>query len=375
MNGVRIMLAAFSAEDRKYISGLLLDESLRIVSAFRPDQDGLKKASSQPADVLLIGTRNVPDTEFDFAERMYTSRSDITILLLAGSVDARTISRAMESGIARVIDIGGGESAIRNQILLAANRDMNRRSSTHKIASYDSKVVAVYSPKGGVGKTTLAVNLVCALAVLNKKAALIDLNLQFGNIGVFLDIPKGDTIADMVEERSFELSTIKSYLIRHPCGVMAMLSSSSPEYADLIRPEHIDAILSALRTEFDYVVLDMGSALNDCAITALETADSILLVVNEDIAALHDAKRSMKLMEALNLQDKIKIAVNKDGISNIKLKDVANLLETAVALVIPYDLKSAMMAVNRGIPMLSCAPRSKAVKAIRAYAKNMIRGV
>lgn len=375
MNSVRIMLAAFSAEDRKYISGQLTDESLRIVSTFRPDKDGLRKASSQPADVLLIGTRGVPDTELDFAERMFTARSDITILLLAPKADAKTITRAMESGIARVIDIDSGEHAIRTHIMTAANRDQNRRSTVQKIASYDSKVVACYSPKGGTGKTTLAVNLAYALVSMNKKIALIDLNLQFGEVGVFLDIPKGDTIADMAEEHSFELSTVKSYLIRHSSGIQVMLSSSSPEYAELIRPEHIDAILSALRTEFDYVILDMGSAMGDCAVAALETADTILLVVNEDIAALHDAKRGMKVLEGLNLQDKVKVVINKEGISSITVKNVSGLLDAQPVLVIPYDLKSAMMAVNRGIPMLNCAPNSKASKEIRDYARRLIRKV
>ena len=375
MNSIRIMLAANAADDRKLISGLLTDEALRVVSSFRPDADGLKKASSQPADVLLIGTRAMPSQELDFAERMFTTRSDITILLLAPALDSRTMARAMECGIARVIDIDSSEHDICAHIMTAANRDQNRRNSTQKIASYDSRIVVCYSPKGGVGKTTLAVNLAYALATMNKKIALIDLSLQFGEVGVFLDIAKGDTIADMVEEHSFELSTIKSYLIRHQSGIQVMLSSSSPEYAELIQPVHVNAILSSLRTEFDYVIVDMGVAFGDCAIAAMETADTILLVVNEDIASLHDAKRSIKVLEALNQQDKLKIVVNKEGISTITVKNVANLLEATPVLVIPFDLKSAMLAVNRGIPMLSCAPNSKASKAIREYARTLIRRV
>ena len=375
MDSLRIMLAAFSADDRKLISGLLTDEALRVVSSFRPDNDGLKKASAQPADVLLIGTRAFPEQELDFAERMFTTRSDITILLLAPTLDSKTLARAMECGISRVIDINSSERDICTHIMTAASRDQNRRSSTQKIASYDSKVVACYSPKGGVGKTTLAVNLAYALATMNKKVALIDLSLQFGEVGVFLDIPKGDTIADMVEEHSLELSTIKSYLIRHQSGIHVMLSSSAPEYAELIRPEHVDAILSSLRNEFDYVFVDMGVSLGDCAIAAMETADTILLVVNEDIAALHDAKRTIKVLEALNQQDKVKIVVNKDGISTITVKNVANLLESTPVLVVPYDLKAAMLAVNRGIPMLSCAPNSKASKEIRNYARSLTRRV
>lgn len=373
MNSIRIMLAAFSADDRKFISGLLTDETLRVVSSFRPDSDGLKKASSQPADVLLLGTRALPEQELDFAERIFTTRSDITILLLAPIMDSRLLARAMECGISRVIDINSNEHDICTHIMTAANRDQNRRFSKQNIASYDSKVVACYSPKGGVGKTTLAVNLAYALATMNKKVALIDLSLQFGEVGVFLDIPKGDTIADMVEEHSLELSTIKSYLIRHQSGIQVMLSSSAPEYAELIQPEHVNAILSTLRTEFDYVFVDMGVSLGDCAIATMETADTILLIVNEDIASLHDAKRSLKVLEALNQQDKVKIVVNKEGISTITVKNVANLLEATPVLVVPYDLKSAMLAVNRGIPMLSCAPNSKASKEIRNYARIMTR--
>lgn len=375
MNSLRIMLAAFSADDRKFISGLLTDETLRVVSSFRPDADGLKKAASQPADVLLLGTRAMPEQELDFAERIFTTRSDITILLLAPTMESRLLARAMECGISRVIDINSSEHDICTHIMTAANRDQNRRFSKQTIASYDSKVVACYSPKGGVGKTTLAVNLAYALATMNKKVALIDLSLQFGEVGVFLDIPKGDTIADMVEEHSMELSTIKSYLIRHQSGIQVMLSSSAPEYAELIQPEHVNAILSTLRTEFDYVFVDMGVALGDCAIATMETADTILLVVNEDIASLHDAKRALKVLEALNQQDKVKIVVNKEGISTITVKNVANLLEATPVLVIPYDLKSAMLAVNRGIPMLSCAPNSKATKEIRNYARIMTRRV
>ena len=375
MNSIRIMLAAFSADDRKFISGLLTDETLRVVSSFRPDSDGLKKASSQPADVLLLGTRALPEQELDFAERIFTTRSDITILLLAPIMDSRLLARAMECGISRVIDINSNEHDICTHIMTAANRDQNRRFSKQTSASYDSKVIACYSPKGGVGKTTLAVNLAYALATMNKKVALIDLSLQFGEVGVFLDIPKGDTIADMVEEHSLELSTIKSYLIRHQSGIQVMLSSSAPEYAELIQPEHVNAILSTLRTEFDYVFVDMGVALGDCAIATMETADTILLIVNEDIASLHDAKRSLKVLEALNQQDKVKIVVNKEGISTITVKNVANLLEATPVLVVPYDLKSAMLAVNRGIPMLSCAPNSKASKEIRNYARIMTRRV
>ncbi len=375
MESVRIMLAAFSAEDKKLAASLLQDEALRIVCSLRPDRDGLKKAGTQPADVLLLCTRGVPETEFDFAERMYTTRSDVTILLMVPNPSPDVVMRAMESGIARVIGMGDGVDAIKTCIITAANRDRHRRDSMAKVASYDSRIIQFFCPKGGTGKTTLAVNVACALAERNKKVALIDLNLQFGDVGVFLDIPKGDTIADMVEENSLELATMKSYLIRHYSGVMVLLASSSPEYAELVKPEHIETVLSTLRSEFDYLVLDMGTALTDCAISALELSDTVYYVVNEDIATLHDARRSIKVLEALNLGDKIRLVINKEGKSNIRVKDVANLLDLSPSFVVPNDPKAAVTAINRGIPMVLSAPRSKASVAIKKYAQSLVRGV
>ena len=373
MNELRIILAAHTAEDRKTIAGLLQDPCVRIICAIRPDDDGLRRMRTQPADVLLIGTTGEPEDELDFAEQIYPERNDLTILLIAPNMDAQRIARAMENGVEGVIDINGDAGTICRQMLTVVNRDHNRRGSTQKMATYDSRVIACYSPKGGAGKTTLSVNLACSLAALNKKVALVDLDLQFGNVGVFLDLPDGDTLAELAGERVIELPTVKSYLIRHQSGVMVLLSSRSPEYAELIHPEHIEKVIASLRSDFDYVIIDTGTSLGDCTISALEKSDTILFVVNEDFGALHDARRSMGVLEALNVQDKIHVIVNKDGISAIRVKDIRGLLNMVPKLVVPYDIQAAMMAVNRGVPMLHCAPNSKAARAISEYARSLAK--
>ena len=266
-----------------------------------------------------------------------------------------------------------GADGIRDGIFAAVTRDRNRRSTQIKVASYASKILVFYCPKGGSGKTTLTISLACALAQAGKKVAVIDMNLQFGDVGVMMDIAKGDTISDLVEENSFELRTIKSYLVRHASGVHVMLASNAPEYAELVKPEHIDVILSTLRSEFDYILVDTSAVFTDCTISALELADRIYMVANPDISTLYSLRRCLAVFEALNVGDKLQLVFNKDGMSAISAKEAESLLELPISFSVPYDDKAAVTAVNRGTPLVLSEPRSKASRAIDAFAKKMIR--
>lgn len=370
---LRIMTAAFSAEDKKRAASLLGDEAFRLVAALRPDADGLRKAGSQPADMLVICTTGIPESEFDFAERLYMTRSDLTIVLLVAKITPAVVESAMLAGIARVVSIADGAEGVKTALLAAASRDKNRKNAQAKISTYNSKIIQFFCPKGGAGKTTLAVNTAVMLAQLGKKVALLDLNLQFGDVGIFLDIDKGDTIADLVEENKFEIKTIKSYLVRHYSGVQVLLASNSPEYAELVKPAHIEAILTTLRSEYDFVVIDASPAFTDCDIAALELSDTVYMVAVEDISTLNNVKRGMKIMDALNVSDKIRLVVNKDGLSSISVRDVESLLALKSTLVLPDDPKTAVRAVNRGIPFVLSDKKAKLTDAVRKFAETLVK--
>ncbi len=372
MEQLRLITAAFSAEDKDRLAALLNDEAFQIVASLQPDNGGLQKAGSQPADALVIGTTGFPELEFDFAERLYMTRGDLTIILLCDQPSASVIDRAMCAGVARVMDIHGEPEMVRTAILAANNRAKNRAAAVHSVTStYDSRVLSVFCPKGGTGKTTVAVNLAVALASLGKKVALVDMDLQFGDVGVFLDIAKADTISDLVEENNFELSAIKSYLIRHYSGVNALLAPPAPEYAELIKAEHVERILTVLRAEYDYLIVDMPPAFNDCAITALELSDTVYFVVTEDISTLRNAKICFQVLEMLKVSDKVQLVINKDGISTIGVRDTESALDAKAVLVLPNDQKTTTRAINRGVPVVLGDKKSKLAQAVMGFAQRL----
>lgn len=366
------MTAAFTQEDLRTAATLLEDESIKIVATLRPDSSGLQKAGGQPADVLVICTTKQPELEFDFAERLYMTRSSIPIVLICEDVSAPLIDRAMCVGISRVINVNEGTDTVKRVVLSAVSRERNRAAaSTMQGNAYLSNIIAVFCPKGGTGKTTIAVNLACSLAAQGRKVALIDLDLQFGDVGVFMDIAKADSISELIEENKFDLQTIQSYMARHYSGVNLLLAPSGPEYAELVRTEHVDAILSTLRSQYDYLIVDMAPAFNDCSIAALELSNIIYFIVTEDISTLRNAKTCFKVMKVLNLIDRVETVINKDGISTINVRDVESTLDTKVSFVLPNDQKTATRAINRGIPVVLGEKRSKLAQAIRTHAKTL----
>ncbi len=301
------------------------------------------------------------------------TRKKLCLLLVCNDYDADLMARAMDCGISRVISLSDGEDRLCDSVINAVERERSRKTTEGSVI-YDSRVVSVFGTKGGTGKTTLAVNLAAALVKLGKKTAILDLDLQFGDVGIFLDITKADSIADIINENDFKYPTLKSYLYNHRSGLYVLCAPSSPEYAETALPEHIEKIVSSLRSEFDFLVLDLPPVFNECSLTALDLSDSVYFIVNPDISTLKNTKTCFGVMKSLKLDGKIKLALNKDGCSRITKKDIENILEMKVRLIMPYDTKTAVTAINRGAPFTLSMESSKLSKAVKAFAREVASG-
>ncbi|RME33089.1 MAG: histidine kinase, partial [Thermoflexia bacterium] len=225
------------------------------------------------------------------------------------------------------------------------------------------QVVTVFSPKGGVGCTTVAVNLAVALQARvgsGQKIAVVDGSLQFGDVGVMLNLQPSRSIADLavrVDELDSDLLT--SVLTPHPSGVKALLAPPHPEAADSVIGDggseghrRLQKILEGLRAEFDYVIVDTCSVLNDWTLLFLDEADLILLVITPLIPDIKDARLFLDLADRLRYpKEKLALVINhSDRRTGLRLEQIERALMPAIAH-IPYDERAGINEANRGIPI------------------------
>ncbi len=218
------------------------------------------------------------------------------------------------------------------------------------------KAIALYSPKGGVGCSTIATNLAIALGKEGeKKVALVDFGQQFGDLAVLLNLQPQSTVGDLAS-RIEELDDflLDEVMQVHPSGVKVLLAPRGPEMADLVAPEHMRRILAQLKSMYDYIVVDTASSLSDLTLAVLEGSDKILLVITPDIPTIKDARLFFEVMEALGhpLED-IMLVLNKvDRRASIQEENIKAHIKHPIASRIRNDREAALAAANKGIPVL-----------------------
>jgi pilus assembly protein CpaE len=228
---------------------------------------------------------------------------------------------------------------------------------------HSQRVIAVYSPKGGAGTTTIATNVAMAAAAKRpERVLLIDLALQFGGVATHLNLRPKQTLADLIRDdyAMREPELLRGYAAKHEGGLHVLAAPAAPEAAESISAAHVGRILATALEAYDLVVVDAGSALDERVLTVFEAADRVLLPVYAEIAAL---KAMHALLEYLNetgsVGAKAMFVLNNPFAREIlKLRDVENALGSKVAFELPYDPFLYLKAVNEGIPVVVGAARS-----------------
>lgn len=244
-----------------------------------------------------------------------------------------------------------------------------------------SKIIAIFGAKGGVGRSLLSTNLSVfmaeSLATKNKKVALIDLDLQFGDVAIMLNLTPTKTITGLSKEinelGSIDEELLDSYLIKYRDKLAVLSAPLKPEEADLIKGEHIEKILALITNKYHYTIIDCSRILSEPVLVALSNADIIILLLTLDIPTIKNAKLALEVMEKLGFSPKVKIIVNRANTKmGITINEVKEALSSQVMELMPSNGRVAIPAVNEGVPFVIKYPKSDISKSIQQIADKLI---
>src|SRR5919199_1499689 len=389
---IRVLVVDDVSETRDNLRKLLyFEDDIEIVGTGSNGREGVEQAAALHPDIVLMDI-NMPGMDgIQASEVISASSPDIQVVMMSVQGEADYLRRSMLAG-AREFLIKPFSSeelvtSLRRVYQLAATR---RAMAPAPAVAVDTpaapaappkpkgaKIIAIYSPKGGTGVSTIAVNLAVALREETKKrVAIMDASFQFGDVGVLLNLPTTRSVADVVGARNeADEDLLNGVMATHSSGVKVLLAPPRPEMAELVTLDHVRSILAVLQKMFDYVIVDTSKAINDHLLAILDLAEQIVLVSTTDIAALKSAKLFFEVTDALEYPPaKTTLILSKDdGRGGISASDIEGNIKHAVAGSILRDDKAAAAALNRGIPFVITQRGSQASRSIFALARLVKR--
>lgn len=367
---IKLLIVDDIPETRENIRKLLQFEAdFEIVGAARNGQEGIYLAKELQPDVILMDI-NMPD--IDGITATETIREEVPfaqIVILTVQADPNYMRRAMLAGardfLTKPPAIDEMIGAVRRAGEIA-QEERSKAKTTFPLKAgdgsipgamlYAGKVISVYSPKGGSGTTTLAVNLAVALQKKETPVVLVDGNMEFGDVSVFLNQKVRNSIVDLAP-RANELDpdVIEEVTFLHPeSGIKILSAPSRPEFAESVNGDQFAKVLEYLRSLFSYVVVDCASSLTDVTLSAIDLADLIILVTTQEIPAIKDSRLFLDLLQPLKIgRERLLFVMNKyDKRIGIKPEKVSENFNQEIRVVIPFEEKVVLPSINRGVPFM-----------------------
>jgi pilus assembly protein CpaE len=316
-------------------------------------------------DIGLVALDGDPDRALELVGRLSEASPKCSVLVTSSSHDGHLILRAMRAGAKEFLT-----QPLRIEDLLAAlGRISERRGGPGEGRPRGSQIVAVAGSLGGVGNTSLAVNLACLLAQNPKNSVtLVDLDLCLGDADVFLDTIPDYTLVDVAQNVTrLDFSLLKRSLTKHSSGVYLLPRPVQLEDCALITPDDLRRVIGLLKATFTHLVLDLSKGYSPNDMVALEMANHILLVTQLDLPCLRNVVRlMMSLNEMEGIGEKVKIIVNRAGLDtgHITLKKAEETIGKEIYWQLPNEYRTMIEARNNGVPLIEQAPKAAITQAI-----------
>jgi pilus assembly protein CpaE len=386
---IRLLIVDDISSTRENLQKLLsFEDDIEVVGTAADGREGLEAAHRLGPDIVLTDV-NMPLMDgIQLTETLASELPTSPVIIMSVQGERDYLRRAMQAGAREFLikPFSHDElvAAIRRVYQLeqkkgtfiAKSMPAQPDAPAAPRSSSPAEVMLVFSGKGGVGKTLIATNLAVALAEqTGARVALVDLDLQFGDIGVMLNLDHSRSITELVDgASSFAAENLGEVLANGPAGVRVLLAPISPELADLVTIDHVRALMTELRRSFDYVIVDSSTHLTEFNLEVIEMAQRVLVVTALTIPAIKDAKLTLKVLESLSVDpETIMLVVNRvDGFADFNRESIEQSLRTPVAVQIPHDPRVIGDSITRGVPFVTGQPESEVSRSVRELVARIV---
>jgi len=348
------------------------DEEFNVVAVVSGAEDALNWLRNGVADLLLVACAGYSDRALLLLDAVARQNPDLNVMVLGHGSPNGFLRRAFEAGADDIVLLPATPDQVRFEVhkLLA-----RKQGAASPILNEHSRLVCVLGPKGGTGKTLTSTNLAVSLAQRGERVALIDLDLQFGDVALCLGLPPERTVYDLAQSPgALDIDKLQDFLAAHSSGVNTLIAPRRPDQASAVGAELLREIYSILRANYDWVVVDTPPGFTAEVITSIDNSTEIVMVGMLDSLSLKNTKLGLETLELMKYDpDRIFLLLNRaHSRVGISQSDVEAVLGRSPDVFIPSD-REIPRTVNEGIPIVIARPQSEPSEAFARLA-NLLAG-
>jgi pilus assembly protein CpaE len=368
-DSIKTLVALDAGVDQQVVeSSLPTNSGIQVIAVIEGLEDSWTSLQETPTDLLVVVTQGYSDRAVLFIDGAVKDRPDRPVVVLCEGSPNGFVRGVFEAGADDIVTLPQTPEQVGFTLEKAVAR---RHGAAVATGIALAPMICVLGPKGGTGKTLTAANLAVALADAGHKVGVIDLDLQFGDLGLSLGLSPEKTIYDLAKSGgSLDADKIEAFLVRHSSGARALLAPTRPDHAGTVTVEFLRDVYATLRSSSDYVVVDTPPGFTPEVIASIDSSSHVCIVGMLDALSLKNTKLGLETLEMMGYDsDRVRLVLNRaDSRVGITRDDVATIVGRAPDVLVPSD-REIPRSVNEGTPIALAKPRSEAARAFRTLAE------